>query len=119
MSISSAFKKRLPEHIVLLTARTPSMRRPVGVKIHFCFLLPCVCSHSAEPPLSPSFHSHSLFRRSNAMSDPDFCIYKDVIVQWPANQIEIYGYPVEVFPPTDFRTATAIDGCIVIVGGLG
>ena len=51
--------------------------------------------------------------------DPDFCIYNDVIVQGPANQIEIYGYPAEVFPPTDFHTATAIDQCIVIVGGLG
>ena len=51
--------------------------------------------------------------------DPDFCIYNDVIVQGPANQIEIYGYPPEVFPPTDFHTATVVDHCIVIIGGLG
>ena len=51
--------------------------------------------------------------------DLKFSIYNDVIVQGPANQIEIYGYPVEVFPPADFHTATAIDGCIIIVGGLG
>src|ERR1700686_3463246 len=35
------------------------MRRPVDVKAHFRFLLPLVRSHSAKPPLSPSFHSHS------------------------------------------------------------
>jgi hypothetical protein len=51
--------------------------------------------------------------------DPDFCIYNDVIVQGPADQVEIYGYPTDVFPPTDFHTATVVDGCIVIVGGLG
>src|SRR6202140_2604700 len=35
------------------------MRRPVDVKAHFRFLLPLVWSHSAKPPLSPSFHPHS------------------------------------------------------------
>src|ERR1700686_1206628 len=35
------------------------MRRPVDVKAHFRFLLPLVRSHSAKPPLSPSFHPHS------------------------------------------------------------
>jgi len=51
--------------------------------------------------------------------DPDFCIYNDVVVQGPADQIEIYGYPTEVFPPTDFHTATEVDGRMVIIGGLG
>jgi len=51
--------------------------------------------------------------------DPDFCIYNDVIVQGPADEIEIYGYPAHVFPPTDFHTATVVESCIVIVGGLG
>lgn len=51
--------------------------------------------------------------------DPDFCIYNDVVVQGPAHQVEIYGYPADIFPPTDFHTATLIDSCIVIVGGLG
>src|SRR5882762_4205433 len=29
--------------------------------------------------------------------DPDFCIYNDVVVLGPYDQIEIYGYPKEVF----------------------
>jgi hypothetical protein len=50
---------------------------------------------------------------------PDFCIYNDVIILGPYGQIEIYGYPKEVFPPTDFHTATVAGDRIVIVGGLG
>src|SRR5258708_4084191 len=38
---------------------TPSMRRPVMSRHSFAFFFPGVCSHSAKPPLSPSFHPHS------------------------------------------------------------
>jgi hypothetical protein len=41
-------------------------------------------------------------------------------------EIEIYGYPHSVFPPTDFHTATYIPehpttgkACIYVIGGLG
>jgi hypothetical protein len=51
--------------------------------------------------------------------DPDFCIYNDVVVFGPTGQIEIYGYPKEVFPPTDFHTATLAGGRLIIVGCLG
>lgn len=51
--------------------------------------------------------------------DPDFNIYNDVVVFGPADQIEIYGYPKEVFPPTDFHTATLVADRIIIVGCLG
>lgn len=51
--------------------------------------------------------------------DPDFCIYNDVVVIGPEDEIEIYGYPKDVFPPTDFHTATLAAGKIVIVGCLG
>ncbi len=51
--------------------------------------------------------------------DPDFCIYNDVVVFGPAGQIEIYGYPKEVFPPTDFHTATLAGDRIIIVGRFG
>jgi hypothetical protein len=51
--------------------------------------------------------------------DPDFCIYNDVFVHGPAGQIEIYGYPREVFPPTDFHTATLVGDRIFILGCLG
>jgi len=51
--------------------------------------------------------------------DPDFCIYNDVVVFGPTDQIEIYGYPKEVFPPTDFHTATLTGDHIIIIGCLG
>ena len=52
-------------------------------------------------------------------SDPDFCIYNDVTVVHPNGALEIFGYPREVFPPTDFHTATLCGDTIVIVGRLG
>jgi|SRR5215469_3426376 len=51
--------------------------------------------------------------------DPDFFIYNDVVVFTPEDGIEIYAYPKEVFPPTDFHSATVADGQIVIIGGVG
>ncbi|HEX5055403.1 MAG TPA: hypothetical protein VFX02_02790 [Gammaproteobacteria bacterium] len=51
--------------------------------------------------------------------DPDFHIYNDVVVLTAGDSIEFYCYPKSVFPPTDFHTATPVDGNIVIVGNLG
>src|SRR5215467_7427656 len=51
--------------------------------------------------------------------DPDFFIYNDIVVFTPHDQIEIYGYPKEVFPPTDFHSATVVHDHIIIIGGLG
>lgn len=51
--------------------------------------------------------------------DSDFCIYNDVITFTSPDEFELYGYPKEVFPPTDFHTATLHSERIVIVGGLG
>ena len=53
--------------------------------------------------------------------DPDFFIYNDVIIEHADGRVEIRGYPVEVFPPTDFHSATAIDEerSILIVGSIG
>ena len=51
--------------------------------------------------------------------DPDFCIYNDLIVLTASDQIEIYGYPNEVFPPTDFHTATLVGDRLFLIGGLG
>lgn len=51
--------------------------------------------------------------------DPDFCIYNDVVVFNSSNQLEIYGYPAEVFPPTDFHTTTLVQNQLFIVGSLG
>jgi hypothetical protein len=86
--------------------------------------------------------------------DPDFCIYNDVVViatpqlsnlatssipedgiaddyEIPSSRfiapenITIYGYPLDVFPPTDFHTSTYVcdprsgKEFIYIIGGLG
>lgn len=51
--------------------------------------------------------------------DPDFCIYNDVVVSDGAGGFTIYGYPREVFPPTDFHTATPVEGWIYVIGSLG
>jgi len=61
--------------------------------------------------------------------DPNFCIYNDVVVLRPApgktalsessGEVEIYGYPRDVFAPTDFHSATLVVGHIYIIGRLG
>ena len=51
--------------------------------------------------------------------DPDFCIYNEVIVHDPSADFQIFGYPKNVFPPTDFHSASYVDGFIYIIGRLG
>ncbi|MDB9372166.1 ankyrin repeat domain-containing protein [Nodularia sphaerocarpa] len=51
--------------------------------------------------------------------DPDFCIYNDVIVAQGDGDFQIYGYSEDVFPPTDFHSATLVGEYIYIIGCLG
>jgi len=57
--------------------------------------------------------------------DPDFFIYADVIVHTPpgvpggAWDRHVHAYPEDVFPPTDFHSATLVDGRIIVIGCLG
>ncbi len=51
--------------------------------------------------------------------DPDFCIYNDVVVEHPDGTREIFLYPADVFPPTDFHSATLIGNAIFLIGSLG
>jgi len=51
--------------------------------------------------------------------DPDFCIYNDVVVYQGDGNFQIFGYPKEVFPPTDFHSATLVGEYIYIIGNLG
>ena len=51
--------------------------------------------------------------------DPDFCIYNDVVVYDGTGGFTIYGYPPEVFPPTDFHSATLVGAYIYLIGSLG
>lgn len=50
--------------------------------------------------------------------DPDFCIYNDVVVH-DRGRFDIYGYPEDVFPPTDFHSATRLGSWIYLIGSLG
>ena len=52
-------------------------------------------------------------------SDPDFCIYNDVFVHDVDGSITIYGYPDDLFPPTDFHTATLVGEYIYLIGSVG
>ena len=51
--------------------------------------------------------------------DPDFCIYNDVVILNLDGGVEIYGYPEEVFPPTDFHTATLVGDRVMVIGRIG
>lgn len=51
--------------------------------------------------------------------DPDFCIYNDVVVYPGDGTFKILGYPPEVFPPTDFHSATLVGDYIYLIGNLG
>jgi ankyrin repeat protein len=49
----------------------------------------------------------------------DFCIYNDVIIHHGGGRFDILGYPKEVFPPTDFHSATLVGDHIYIIGSIG
>ena len=51
--------------------------------------------------------------------DSDFCIYNDIVIAAENERPRILGYPREVFPPTDFHSATLIGERIVVIGNLG
>ena len=51
--------------------------------------------------------------------DPDFCIFNDVVVEHPDGRLEIFGYPKDVFPPTDFHSATLVGEEIILIGSVG
>ena len=51
--------------------------------------------------------------------DADFFIYNDVVVHDTNGKFNVFGYPKDVFPQTDFHSATYVNGFIYIVGSLG
>lgn len=51
--------------------------------------------------------------------DLDFYIYNDVFLHEPGKEPRIFVYPKEVFPPTDFHSATLMGNYIYIIGSLG
>lgn len=55
-------------------------------------------------------------------SDPDFCIYNDVVVfeRWDGPEsFAVYGYPEAEFPPTDGHTATLVGDDLWLIGNVG
>jgi hypothetical protein len=48
-----------------------------------------------------------------------FCIYNDVVVEHPDGRLEFLLYPKDIFPPTDFHSATLIGRSIFLVGSIG
>lgn len=51
--------------------------------------------------------------------DADFCIYNDVVVHYGGGRFDLLGYPEEIFPPTDFHSATLVGDYIYVIGSLG
>ena len=51
--------------------------------------------------------------------DDDFAIYADVTVISPAGTARHFIYPEDVFPPTDFHSASLIKDTLWLVGNLG
>ena len=51
--------------------------------------------------------------------DPDFCIYNEVVIHDRSGNFEVMGYPEDVFPPSDFHSATLVKGGIYLIGRLG
>jgi hypothetical protein len=51
--------------------------------------------------------------------DSDFYIYNDVVVRHTDGVIDIFGYPRDIFSPTDFHSATLAGNRIIIIGSLG
>jgi len=51
--------------------------------------------------------------------DPDFCIYNDVVLAEADGRLRFLAYPKDVFPPTDFHSATLVGNRIIVIGNLG
>jgi len=55
----------------------------------------------------------------NSSKPVDHWVYNDAILHDGKGGFEILGYPEEVFPPTDFHTATLAGEWIYLIGNLG
>ena len=87
-------------------------------------------SHSAGPPwcfsrfgrsrtLLPDGRMFLIAGEHEDFYDPDFFIYNDVVVWHADDTIDVYGYRVSDFPPTDFHSATLVGDRLILVGSLG
>lgn len=52
--------------------------------------------------------------------DPMFCIFNDILVEHPDGRSpELFTYPREVFPPTDYHACVEADGYLYLFGNMG
>jgi hypothetical protein len=51
--------------------------------------------------------------------DPDFYIYNDVVVLDGQGGAQLFLYPTDIFPPTDFHSATLFGDHVWLIGNLG
>ena len=90
-------------------------------KSSFDFSIPTWCfsrfGHSLTP--LPDGRHVEIGGEHEDSYDPDFCIYNDVVIHDGKGTFEIFGYPESIFPPTDFHSATYLNGKIYVIGCLG
>jgi hypothetical protein len=53
------------------------------------------------------------------LGDPHYYIYNDVVIIASDLEVEIRGYPEEVFAPRDFHSATQVGNTLYVIGGVG
>jgi ankyrin repeat protein len=100
------------------TAFVPRQRYENG---NYDFRTPVWCAHRYGQSLTllPDGRAVQIGGEHEDSYDPDFCIYNDVFVHEADGSFRIYGYPENVFPPTDFHTATLVGRWIYVIGSLG
>ncbi|MEM6539316.1 MAG: hypothetical protein AAF668_16510 [Pseudomonadota bacterium] len=79
----------------------------------------CFCRYGQSETLLEDGRTVFIGGEHEDFYDPDFYIYNDVTVFEDGRVSEVFGYPTTVFPPTDFHSATLLNGRIIIVGRLG
>lgn len=96
-------------------------RRPSGTETVFDGGYPVWCYQRFGKSLNrlPDGRFIEIAGEHEDFYDLNFCIYNDIIVHDGRGHCDIYGYPREVFPPTDFHTATLVGDVIYIIGNLG
>lgn len=82
---------------------------------------PCWCANRFGQSITelPDGRTIAVAGEHEDYYDPDFYIYNDVIVTAPSGEVEIFGYPYDVFPPTDFHSATLRGDTLFLLGNLG
>jgi ankyrin repeat protein len=119
-----------PFRLAMIRDGGPAFRARVQFKDEIEFV--CGLTQEARPPqvwcfdrfgpsftLMPDGRTILIGGEHEDYYDPDFCIYNDVTVFHTNGSIQVFGYPRDVFEPTDFHTANLVGDHIWILGGVG